>query len=164
MGGDYLGPRGFETRSISPLRYVSSDGTAIARSVSDIITYAGRDVFGQKIEKSCREEFDFTPEDGRCSNGLSQVFIGGRAYFLTQFEYAIEAGGPFVLAFFIDVGNALAEDDPFGLSGARVSAGVEARVFVPVFQAPLRFIYAQAVRKASYDKTTGFQFSIGSSF
>ena len=164
LGGEYLGPRVFETRSISPIRFVNRDGTEIARSVSDIITFEGRDVFGHRIEKSCREEFDFTPNDGRCANGLRQALIGGDRYFLSQLEYDISTSGPFVFGLFLDAGNVLAEDQGWGFDGIRVSTGIETRIYLPVFGAPLRFIYGFPLKKQPFDTTTSFQFSIGSSF
>ncbi len=46
----------------------------------------------------------------------------------------------------------------------RYSAGVEMRILVPVFGAPLRFIYAKNLKPLPADEFETFQFSIGTSF
>ena len=45
-----------------------------------------------------------------------------------------------------------------------VSGGLELRIFVPVFGAPLRFIYASNLDPLPNDNFESFQFSIGSTF
>ena len=47
---------------------------------------------------------------------------------------------------------------------ARVSAGFEFRVFLPVFQAPIRLIYGWPLREFEQDRSSSFQFSIGLPF
>ena len=68
------------------------------------------------------------------------------------------------MAFFADVGNSLFEDTSFGFDEARVSAGAELRLYLPVFPVPLRLIYGFPVRKLEGDRTSSFTFSIGRSF
>ena len=172
IGGDIGGPRVFETRTISPIRFVSRDGGAIAENRSDISTVTGRNVFGKKV-RSC-PEFDFTldtissPTNGTQKGYFicnpSQQLIGGNRYLLTQLEYDISVGGPFVFGVFLDAGTVLAEDQGWGFYGARVSAGVETRIYLPVFGAPLRFIWGVPIHKEPYDSTSSFTFSIGTSF
>jgi outer membrane protein assembly factor BamA len=67
-------------------------------------------------------------------------------------------------ALFLDVGDALFEDQSFGFQTTRVSAGVEVRFHLPIFPVPLRLIYGWPVRKLVQDRTSNFTFSIGRSF
>ena len=163
VGGDQLGPRIFETRSIGPVEFVTRDGSDITTRKKDIVRFKGRDVFGQPIQVFCDLRYDLTPADGLC-NSLSKTSIGGNRYALGQFEYAVSVAQPFVLAFFVDVGNAIAENQNFDFTDFRVSSGIEARIYLPVFQAPLRFIVGTAVKDKPGDRTNSFQFSIGTSF
>jgi len=89
---------------------------------------------------------------------------GGNRYLVSQFEYAIPIAHPFILAFFVDAGNTYSEGEGPDIDTLRVAAGVEARLFLPVFQAPLRFILGRPIRDVEGDRTNGFQFSIGTSF
>ena len=45
-----------------------------------------------------------------------------------------------------------------------MTAGGELRIFVPVFGAPLRFIYASNLDPLPDDRFESFQFSIGATF
>ncbi len=65
---------------------------------------------------------------------------------------------------FADAGNVFGKDQSFDLSNLRTTAGVELRVFLPVFGAPLRFIYAKNLDPLPQDSFEDFQFSIGTSF
>jgi outer membrane protein assembly factor BamA len=46
----------------------------------------------------------------------------------------------------------------------RYSTGAELRIFLPVFQFPLRFIYAINPHKMPGDHFEGFQFTIGNTY
>lgn len=176
VGGDLLGPRIFETRSIGPTEFVSRDGARISLHKNDIIRFARPTppLFQREFPIFCNRDFDFPDttrsdvhevpglSDGRCN--ILRERIGGNRYFLTQFEYAIPLGNPFILAFFLDAGNAYAENESFNFDQLRVSAGIEARIYLPVFQAPIRFILGRPVKEQPGDQTNTFQFSIGTSF
>ncbi len=164
LGGDQVGPRVFETRTLSPIRFISVDGTRIEADRDKLVRYKGRDIFGRKIEVFCDERFDFTPGDSRCTGGLRPLLVGADRYGLGQFEYAFSAGGPFVLAAFVDVAMFGAEDTGWDPNELRASVGLEARIFLPVFQAPLRFIFGRSIQDREFDTTNNFQFSIGQSF
>ena len=73
-------------------------------------------------------------------------------------------GGPFRLLLFVDGGNVFGEANSFDLSNLRTTAGAELRVLVPVFGAPLRFIYATNLDPLPNDRFESFQFSVGTSF
>ncbi len=79
-------------------------------------------------------------------------------------EYHFLLGGPFRLLLFADAGNVYGSGQNFSLSGLRKTAGVELRVLLPVFGAPLRFIYAKNLDALPQDSFQSFQFSIGTSF
>lgn len=150
LGGDTLGPRIFETRSVTPLRYVRLDE------------------FGRIVETAKdprgRPSSDFDRNGDGIVNRLDLVDVGGNRFLLFQGEYVIPVAGPFEVALFLDVANVLFEDETFGTDELRASAGIEARFYVPVFPVPLRLIYGVPLRKLPEDRTSGFTFSIGRSF
>jgi len=150
LGGESYGPRVFQTRNVSPLRYVrlSSAGEVI-EATSDP---AGRPV----------REFDLNGDGLLNRNDL--VALGGDKYWLAMVEYTIPFNSPVELAFFLDTGNALYEDTPWGLADYRAAAGIELRFFLPVFPVPLRLIYGWPLRQLPEDRTAAFAFSIGRSF
>ena len=92
------------------------------------------------------------------------VILGGDKYAQFNLEYHFLLGGPFRLLLFTDAGNVYGEGESFNLSNLRYTAGVELRVLLPVFGAPLRFIYAKNLDPLPQDSFESFQFSIGTSF
>ncbi|HWM94962.1 MAG TPA: outer membrane protein assembly factor BamA [Thermoanaerobaculia bacterium] len=92
------------------------------------------------------------------------VILGGDSYLQVNLEYHFLLGGPFRLIFFGDAGNVFGEGQSFNLSNLRYTAGAEMRVLLPVFGAPLRFIYALNLDEKPRDSFEDFQFSIGTSF
>lgn len=150
LGGESYGPRVFQTRDVSPLRYIRIGPTGeVIEAVSDPSGRPTRD-------------FDLNGDGLVDRNDL--VALGGDRYWLTMFEYTIPFQSPVEVAFFTDVGNALYEDTPWGFTDYRASAGVEIRFFLPVFPVPLRLIYGWPLRKLPEDRTSAFSFSIGRSF
>ncbi len=150
IGGDTQGPRIFDVRTITPLRFVHLD--SLGRIVEAVDDPRGRKV----------GDFD------RNSDGLLDrsdlVEVGGDRYFLLQAEYVVPLTGPVETAFFVDFGNSIFEDSPWGFKDARVSAGIEMRFYLPVFPVPLRLMYGWPLRKLREDRTSSFMFSIGRSF
>jgi outer membrane protein insertion porin family len=146
LGGDTLGPRVFETRTITPLRYVEVDGNG------NIVDVLGDPRF-------------IAVDDLVTSGGIPVlVEVGGDRFFLFQTEYVVPFGQQAEVAFFVDVGDALFEDQSFGFDTARVSTGVEVRFYLPVFPVPLRLIYGVPIRELEHDRSNNFAFSIGRSF
>ncbi|HEX6901624.1 MAG TPA: outer membrane protein assembly factor BamA [Thermoanaerobaculia bacterium] len=90
--------------------------------------------------------------------------LGGDSFAQLNLEYHFLLGGPFRLLLFADAANVFGESQPFDLSDLRTTAGVELRVTLPVFGAPLRFIYAKNLDPRPQDEFEAFQFSIGTSF
>ncbi|HXO43483.1 MAG TPA: BamA/TamA family outer membrane protein, partial [Thermoanaerobaculia bacterium] len=58
----------------------------------------------------------------------------------------------------------LCVDQGFDFGRLRYTAGVELRVLIPLFGAPLRFIYSKNLQPKPLDEFETFQFSIGTSF
>jgi outer membrane protein insertion porin family len=98
--------------------------------------------------------------------------LGGDRYLQFNVEYQIKVGGPLKLILFSDAGNTWAEQQGWELNVLRYSAGAELRVFLPIFQAPLRFIYGINLKPYKGvpdlgipdEKRTNFTFSIGTTF
>jgi outer membrane protein insertion porin family len=93
-----------------------------------------------------------------------RAILGGDSFVQLNLEYQFLLGGPFRLLVFGDAGNVFGEGQPFDLSDLRTTAGVELRVLLPVFGAPLRFIYAKNLDPRPQDDFEEFKFSIGTSF
>ena len=89
---------------------------------------------------------------------------GGDRYLQLNLEYQIRLGGPLKFILFTDIGNNWHELQGWELANYRHSAGAELRIFLPIFQAPLRFIYSKPIKKFSQDPFESFTFSIGTTF
>jgi outer membrane protein insertion porin family len=150
LGGESYGPRVFQTRDVSPLRWVRLNAAGEVIEATD--NPSGRPV----------RQFDLNG-DGLV-NRSDLVALGGDRYWLAMAEYTIPFESPVELAFFFDAGDSLYEDTPWGFKDYRASAGVELRFFLPVFPVPLRLIYGWPIRKLPEDRTSAFAFSIGRSF
>jgi len=110
----------------------------------------------------------FTDSSGR--------ILGGNKYFVVNLEYMFLPVGPAKLLAFVDVGNSYFDTQKFDLSHVRSSTGIEMRIFLPIFQAPLRFIYSWNLHPITpidqfgfpinslKDRKSGFDFSIGRTF
>ena len=135
LGGDRIGPRVFETRTISPIRRmvrVNPDGTV--------------------------------PVDLAGNPQLFDAFVGGSKSALFQLEVGMTVGKAATVALFFDAGGVYDNGVNIGREGMRSAAGVEFRVFLPVFQAPIRLIYGVPLQQEPGDRTNAFQFSIGTPF
>ena len=128
LGGDTQGPRIFETRSISPFRYVRLDNFGL-------FVEATADPRGRLVS-------DFDRNGDLILDERDLVELGGDRFYLLQGEYVLPFKGPAEIAAFVDVGNTLFNDQTWTLDDARVSVGVEMRFYLPVFPVPLRLIFA----------------------
>jgi outer membrane protein insertion porin family len=145
LGGDTLGPRVFETRTITPRRYVKVVDGVIVDVVGDIT--------------------GLPPDDFIQVGGVPvTVEVGGDRMYLFQSEWVFPVSAQAEIAMFLDAGDALFEDTDLDFSTARVSAGIELRFHLPIFPVPLRLIWGKPVRELSGDDTRNFRFSIGRSF
>jgi outer membrane protein insertion porin family len=89
---------------------------------------------------------------------------GGYKYHTYNFEYLYRVNDPLRLVLFADAGKGYGYREDFDFSKLRYSFGAEMRVFLPVFQFPLRFIYAINPSEEDGDDFEGFQFTIGNTF
>ena len=103
--------------------------------------------------------------DGNLIRDSTGAVLGGDRYLQGNLEYHILAGGPFRVILFGDAANAWAPGQSVDV-GSRCDTlpGLELRILVPVFGAPLRFIYAFNLNPKPFDQFENFQFTIGSSF
>jgi outer membrane protein insertion porin family len=104
------------------------------------------------------------------------ALLGGDRFLVFNLEYVYQLAGPLKLAAFFDAGNAWIEGQSMNPFKMRASVGLEMRIFLPIFQAPLRFIYGVNLQpKVILDRAgqplangeeskTDFQFSIGTTF
>ena len=123
LGGDTLGPRVFETRTITPRRFVKVEDGVITDVVGDIT--------GQP------------PDDFISIIGVPVLIeVGGDRKYLLQTEVVFPLNEQAEVALFLDAGDALFEDTNLNFASMRVSAGVEIRFHLPIFPVPLRLIYA----------------------
>ncbi|HXU47254.1 MAG TPA: outer membrane protein assembly factor BamA [Thermoanaerobaculia bacterium] len=105
-------------------------------------------------------------KDGGALVSSDLIVLGGDRYFQGNLEYQVLLGGPFRVLGFLDAGNVWNSDfgAPVDFHSLRMTTGLELRVLLPVFGAPLRFIYAYNLDKKPDDRFQRFQFSIGTSF
>jgi outer membrane protein insertion porin family len=96
-------------------------------------------------------------------NGASRV-VGGYSYNVFNLEYLYRINDPLRLVLFADAGNAYGYKQDWDPTDLRYSVGAEMRIFLPVFQFPLRFIYAVNPDKRPDDDFQSFSFSIGNTF
>ncbi len=89
---------------------------------------------------------------------------GGYSYHTYNFEYLYKVNDPIRLVLFADAGRAYGYEETVDFSKLRFSVGAEMRLFLPVFQFPLRFIYAMNPQEELGDEFEGFQFTIGNTF
>jgi len=104
---------------------------------------------------SWRSIYPINPKDGT---------IGGDRYLQFNLESIFRIQQPFRFVIFLDSGNAWGEWEKFDLGKLRYSTGIEFRIFLPVFTAPLRFIYGVVLDPKPGEDRSNFQFTIGTSF
>jgi len=103
-------------------------------------------------------------EDGRYFLTQNGSRMGGDRYWLANVEFQYRIGGPVKLVAFTDLGNTYHEDQGWDLALYRHSVGLEMRIFLPIFQAPIRFIYGVNLDPFPDEESSDFQFSIGTTF
>jgi outer membrane protein insertion porin family len=90
--------------------------------------------------------------------------LGGTSMFLFNLEYHVQLAGPFRMVFFGDAGGVFDDDQSFDTDLLRYSAGAELRIKVPLFPAPLRFIYAINLEEKIDDQFKSLDFSLSTTF
>jgi outer membrane protein insertion porin family len=107
------------------------------------------------------ETYTLGPKDN--FNGVLRP-VGGHKQHTVNMEYIFKVNDPLRWVLFADAGQAYGYQERWDLSKTRYSLGTELRIFLPVFQFPLRFIYAYVPRKQPGDQLKSFQFTIGNTF
>jgi outer membrane protein insertion porin family len=150
LGGETYGPRVFETRDVSPLRYVRLN------SVGEVIE-AVSDPSGRPTR-----EFDLNG-DG-VLNRSDLVALGGDRYWLAMIEYTIPfqlAGGDRAVR---GCGKLALRGHALGVHRFPRIGRNRAQVFSPGLSRPPPFDLRLADPEAAEDRTSSFAFSIGRSF
>jgi outer membrane protein insertion porin family len=114
-------------------------------------------------EYSVRGFENYTLGPTQSIGGISQP-AGGYKYHVLNTEYIIRLNDPLRLVFWGDAGQAYAYNEKWELSKTRYTAGAELRIFLPVFQFPLRFIWAHNIRPQPGDRFQSIQFTIGNTY
>lgn len=109
------------------------------------------------------------PDTGATIIDESGFPVGGDKLFVLNLEYHFVINETFRLLLWTDAGNVYSEFQDYDLTNLRHSAGLEFRVTVPLFGAPLRFIWANNLDPIDdvalgADRFESFQFSISTSF
>ena len=90
--------------------------------------------------------------------------VGAYAMQVYNVDYIFKINDPLRFVVWGDAGVGYGYKEPFSFGKLRYSTGVELRIFLPVFQFPLRFIYAFNPQRKPGDQFQGFQFTIGSGY
>ena len=110
------------------------------------------------------------PDTGLTIRDINGFPQGGTRMGQLNLEYHYLVGVPFRIVFYADFGNVWSEGQEIDLESLRKVAGVELRINVPLFGAPLRFIYASNLDPydnlplGEQERFDSFDFSIGVSF
>ncbi|HEU5180925.1 MAG TPA: outer membrane protein assembly factor BamA [Candidatus Polarisedimenticolia bacterium] len=105
-----------------------------------------------------------TGEDTNGDGIFGTIFPGGDKFVQFNVEYILPLGDTAEFVSFVDAGNAFDNGHKIDLQDLRMDYGVELRFYLPIFQAPLRFIYGFIHDPLPGEKGASFQFSIGTTF
>lgn len=92
------------------------------------------------------------------------VIAGGYKQAVFNAEYIFKVNDPLRLVWFADSGWAWGYHDKVRVGDLRYSTGAELRIFLPIFQFPIRFIYAVDPVRKTGDRFQSFQFTIGNTY
>jgi outer membrane protein insertion porin family len=148
-----------QNREIVPLEryFMGGENSIRGFDFRDItVRCEGGEPYPFRPNQPCRPDERLIDETG--------ALLGGDKFLQFNLEYHLLLGGPFRVIGFFDAVNVFGADQSIDLGRMRMSAGAELRIFVPVFGAPLRFIYATNLDPLPDDRFEGFQFSIGATF
>jgi len=155
--GGWITP--LEGRELAPLeRYFLGGETSIRGfNFRDLtVRCVGGEPYPGRPDTPCAKDERLIDQNG--------TLLGGDKYLQLNLEYHLLLGGPFRIVTFLDAANVYGEGQSIDVGRLRKTAGVEARIFVPVFGAPLRFIYSWNLDPLPDDRFESFQFSIGTTF
>lgn len=97
-----------------------------------------------------------TSDEGIPTGGTKMVLFNLELQFIVTDEMR--------LVLFYDTGNAFSENQDFDLGNLRKTFGVEARLFLPVFNVPMRLIFAINPDPLYMESSSDFLFSMGMMF
>ena len=109
-------------------------------------------------------QYGFLGPHERLEGSAFDTPTGGYTSQNYNFEYIFKVNDPLRFVLFADAGWAYGYKESLDFGKLRYSTGAELRIFLPVFQFPLRFIYAFNPQKKEGDKFEAFQFTIGNTF
>lgn len=92
------------------------------------------------------------------------IATGGTKMALFNLELQFIITDEMRLVLFYDTGNAFAEDQDFNFADLRKTFGVEARLYLPVFNVPMRLIFAINPDPQYSESSSDFIFSMGTMF
>ncbi len=111
-----------------------------------------------------RSVYPLTKDERYFVDAETGTIEGGNRFFLSNIEYVFHLTEQMDVALFCDIGNTYHERQEWELSNYRADAGVEARFFIPMFNVPLRIIWATNLKPKPGDDFSHFQFTIGLTF
>jgi outer membrane protein insertion porin family len=160
--------RGFQNRSVTAREIGDEDGNGIPDEIlrdSQGFPLGGESMINLKIEYHVvlggpfRLVF-YGDAGGVFTDAGNTTFLGRDQLFNDDNTPVLDANGNFV--FETRFGTTL--DQGFDLAALRYSVGAELRVQVPLFPAPLRFIFARNLNPIDGDNFKTFDFSLSTSF
>ena len=172
MGGDfdYVRPefgvtQFFPWTKKSTLAYHAEAGQFLTYNDSNIPIYERYRLGGDRSLRGL-PYYSVLPrtEEGRYFTTPGGSRLGGDRYWQVNLEYQFRVGGPVKLVLFFDMGNTYVEEQGWDFSLWRRTTGAEMRIFLPIFQAPIRFIYGYNLDPFPDEQDSDFQFSIGTTF
>jgi len=111
-----------------------------------------------------RSVYPITQEGRVFLDPYTGTIEGGNRFLLVNAEYIFHVAEQLDVAAFVDAGNTYHERQRWEISNYRANAGVELRIFVPMFNVPLRLIYARNLQPKPGDDFQTFQFTLGLTF
>jgi outer membrane protein insertion porin family len=94
----------------------------------------------------------------------TQTGVGGNKFMLFNAELYLDAVRPLRLLAFFDAGQAAREGEGLYWKTMSTSAGVEARMLVPVLNVPVRLIYAWNLNRDYFQPARTLKFAVGTTF
>lgn len=108
--------------------------------------------------------FEYGTLGPRETFGTVSQIAGGYKQTVFNAEYIVRVNDPLRFVVFADAGQAFGYHERVSPRALRFSTGAELRIFLPVFQFPIRFIYAINPSPKPGDQFKTFNFTIGNTY